>query len=547
MPTTAATSGTLVTDQIRARIWSVKPLAPTPTLVDGVFEGGGTLGTAYVGSLRALADNNIWFARVVGNSAGAITAALVAVGFTAAEIQWLSAAFPEAPPIPASLKKLGIEKPIQFDKFLDAPSLATVHASKEKTLLWNALKGDVIDEMARQPLPQPLHSRDQLADLLQESILDFGLKDIPLLGDLTIRELFKKIPGAQAAPLRSALVNALSTAGYPSGSVEFGDFLPIMHSSLPWRERFADTTWSAILKSSPIAPILTNLLHEGSIFEGQVFLDQLGELLSKKMTSLNRPTTQRVMFKELKIPLAVIASDLETGSMVTYSAQTHPDMEVAEAVRRSMSVPYVFQPRGSKKNLVDGGLCSNFPLWLFSDGGRGRMPALGGDDARVKIGFQLDDSQAADVGWKTAPAKYLPQADDITILKEMLQKKLRPPAGLNQIQLNEFKQLLSRQLDETVLFREIMGMYNFNGEVASRPEIVRGLMSGRTYFDVRVPLRGYHWLDFDINLDEYHTLAMWDRGWHAVIESLNRVPFVGPAGTKLTTSGNAMESPYRGS
>lgn len=545
MPPTVATSSALVMDQIRARIWSAKPLPPTPTLVDGVFEGGGTLGTAYVGSLRALADNNIWFARVVGNSAGAITAALVAVGFTAAEIQWLSAAFPEAPPIPASLNKLGIKNSIKFDRFLDDPSLATVYASREKTLLWNALKGDVIDEMARQPLP--LQHRDQLAETLQEAILDFGLKDVPLLGDLTIRELFKKIPGAQAAPLKSALVKALATAQYPGGSVELGDFLPIMRSSLPWRERFADTAWSAILKNSPIASVLTNLLHEGSIFEGQVFLDQLRDLLSKKMASVNRPMTQPVLFKELKIPLAVIASDLETGSMVTYSALTQPDMEVAEAVRRSMSVPYVFQPRGPRRNLVDGGLCSNFPLWLFSDSGRGLMPAVGGDDARVKIGFQLDDSRAADVRWKTAPAKYLPQADDMTVLKEMLQQKLRPPAGLNQIQLNEFKQLLSRQVDETVLFREIMGMYAFNGEVASRPEIIRGLMSGRTYFDVRVPLRGYHWLDFDINRDEGHTLAMWDRGWHAAIESLSRAPLFGPAVTRLTTSGNSIESPYRGS
>jgi len=544
MPSTVTASVPLITDQIRTRIWSVKPLTATPTLVDGVFEGGGTLGTAYVGSLRALADNNIWFARVVGNSAGAITAALVAVGFTAAEIQWLSAAFPEAPPVPSSLKDLGIRNSIRFDRFLDEPSLATVSASKEKTLLWNSLKGDVIDEMAR--LSLPLQSRDQLADTLQEAILDFGLKDVPLLGDLTIREFFKKIPGAQAAPLKSALVKALTTAQYPSGSVELGDFLPIMRSSLPWRERFANTTWSAILKNSPIAPILTNLLHEGSIFEGQVFLDQLRDILSKKMASANRPMTQPVLFKELKIPLAVIASDLETGNMVTYSAQTHPDMEVAEAVRRSMSVPYVFQPRGARKNLVDGGLCSNFPLWLFSYGGRGLIPAIGGDDARVKIGFQLDDSQAADVRWKTAAAKYLPQADDVTVLKEMLQKKLRPPAGFNQIQLNEFKQLLSRQVDETVLFREIMGMYAFNGDVASRPEIVRGLMSGRAYFDVRVPLRGYHWLDFDINLDQGNTLAMWDRGWHAAIESLSHSPFVGPASARLITSGIAMESPYRG-
>src|SRR5687767_9272238 len=92
---------------------NLRPLVP-PRLavnrnatVDGVFQGGGALGAAYAGALRVLHDQGIWFARVAGNSAGAITAAMVAVGFTQPEIEWLSSAFGNAA-APRSLTNAGI-------------------------------------------------------------------------------------------------------------------------------------------------------------------------------------------------------------------------------------------------------------------------------------------------------------------------------------------------------------------------------------------------------------------------------------------------------
>lgn len=54
-----------------------------------VFEGGGVKGVAYVGALEVLAAQGIRtnVTAVAGTSAGAITAALVAAGFTAAELK----------------------------------------------------------------------------------------------------------------------------------------------------------------------------------------------------------------------------------------------------------------------------------------------------------------------------------------------------------------------------------------------------------------------------------------------------------------------------
>jgi NTE family protein len=48
--------------------------------LDGIFSGGGSLGMAYVGALRALQDHGFWFERVAGTSVGAMFSALIAAG-----------------------------------------------------------------------------------------------------------------------------------------------------------------------------------------------------------------------------------------------------------------------------------------------------------------------------------------------------------------------------------------------------------------------------------------------------------------------------------
>jgi NTE family protein len=55
-------------------------------LFDVVFEGGGAKGSAFVGALTALAEHGHTIRRLIGTSAGAITAATVAAGYSPAEI-----------------------------------------------------------------------------------------------------------------------------------------------------------------------------------------------------------------------------------------------------------------------------------------------------------------------------------------------------------------------------------------------------------------------------------------------------------------------------
>ena len=50
---------------------------------DMVFEGGGAKGMAFVGAMRALEDKGHTSGRLIGTSAGAITATLIAAGYSA--------------------------------------------------------------------------------------------------------------------------------------------------------------------------------------------------------------------------------------------------------------------------------------------------------------------------------------------------------------------------------------------------------------------------------------------------------------------------------
>jgi len=87
--------------------------------------------------------------------------------------------------------------------------------------------------------------------------------------------------------------------------------------------------------------------------------------------------------------LKLVASDLTNGKMLVLpddlegygiSAETFP---IARALRMSCGIPFFFEPVRLKVGkgetiVVDGGVLSNFPMWIFNDeGGNTERPVLG--------------------------------------------------------------------------------------------------------------------------------------------------------------------------
>lgn len=64
--------------------------------------------------------------------------------------------------------------------------------------------------------------------------------------------------------------------------------------------------------------------------------------------------------------LTIVASNLSRQRPETFSASSHPDLPIWQAVRASMSIPLVFEPmRINNEFYVDGGLSWNYPVDLF--------------------------------------------------------------------------------------------------------------------------------------------------------------------------------------
>jgi predicted acylesterase/phospholipase RssA len=114
------------------------------------------------------------------------------------------------------------------------------------------------------------------------------------------------------------------------------------------------------------------------------------------------PDKERLLFSDLAPeivpPLRIIASDVETHSPVVFSREGTPDVPVAKAVAASMAIPFLFKPvqlevQGKTRTLVDGGLVSNFPVWIFNDERRKHVslpPILG-----FRLQRRLDASRPA--------------------------------------------------------------------------------------------------------------------------------------------------------
>jgi len=534
-----------------ARFTNLRPRRPivgtinSGKLVDAVFEGGGALGAAYVGALRCLHDQGIKFARVAGNSAGSITAAFIAAGFTAEEMQWLTSNFNDpnaAADLPLSLANAGINQPIPFRDFMDLPTVDTISTqAKRETILWKALYGEIIDIIGDIQLPIPVVD-DASIDSVTTAIINKIHSDNGPVGiGLRLIPRSQGLMEAIVSPIKSTLKTL-----FPDNPLTVSDFLPDTSAA---REDFADRVWDDVATKYPIQLLLTNLIHEGGIFEGDEFLAVVQNLLSRKVH--NSPT-RPVLFRELTsangcIPLAVIGANISTGEMEVYSTETTPDMEVAEGVRRSMSIPFVYQPRDSQTGvIVDGGLVSNFPLWLFTDSGNQHWPAASISNSRAKLGFVLEDTIDAPGPWNVDSARFqtapgTAQVDTMEVLKPILREKLAELSDINQTG-NVDLPAIDLSIEKSVLLKEIIGVTGVDKENATRIPTAQGLTQNLHYFDIPIPLLGYHWLDFYVNEDRASLFAMWDRCWHATYDSLSSQPMNGS--NKLINDQTVSLSPY---
>lgn len=179
-----------------------------------------------------------------------------------------------------------------------------------------------------------------------------GMKGYALVGAIKAAEdkgyLFKRVAGTSAGSIVAALV----AAGL--NSQEIYDIL----INAP-RNSFLDASY----RTFPIIKWFL-LYWKMGIYKGNAFEKWFTDVLA---------TRNIHTFKDIeRDSLRIIASDVSNNRIMVIPDDLprygiNPDeFSVAKAVRMSISIPYVFQPvKINKEVFVDGGLLSNFPIWLF--------------------------------------------------------------------------------------------------------------------------------------------------------------------------------------
>lgn len=212
-----------------------------------------------------------------------------------------------------------------------------------------------------------------------------GVKGIGMAGALTVASRYYDwayVAGTSAG----ALIAALVAAGYTAEEIKELVF------GIDYR-RFLDPD---ALDMMPLLGPFLKLNCRLGIHQGTYIEDWIGENLKAKGI---------IHFGDLVVPenadhpqgryrLRVIASDISTGNMLALPQDIarygyDPDyMEVAKAIRMSISIPLFYQPvplvyRNPDGDtcisyIVDGGVLSNFPVWLFDrDTGFEGLPTFG--------------------------------------------------------------------------------------------------------------------------------------------------------------------------
>jgi len=195
-----------------------------------------------------------------------------------------------------------------------------------------------------------------------------GVKGIGLAGAYEALEQNGYRPQHVAGTSAGAITAALIAAGYTAAE------LKEIVVSLDFRQ-FEDKSWADRI---PLAGVPLSILIEHGVYKGEHFIEWMRGLLAAKGIHTFADLKTDSDDPRYAYRLQAIVSDVSARQLLVLPKDAavlglDPDgLEVALAVRMSMSIPIFFDPVRIENEatnwehvLVDGGMLSNFPVWLF--------------------------------------------------------------------------------------------------------------------------------------------------------------------------------------
>jgi NTE family protein len=236
-----------------------------------------------------------------------------------------------------------------------------------------------------------------------------GVKGVGLAGAYGALEEEGWEPECVAGASAGAITAALVAAGYTGAELR-EEVLALQFG------QFKDDGWEDRL---PVIGKEISVLRDFGVYEGRRFLQWMTEKLDRKGVrtfSDLKPTGSDDPKRAFR--LQVIASDVTRHEMLVLPRDAHKigstaaTLSIAYAVRMSMSIPIFFEPvrhsndsTGLEQLIVDGGMLSNFPVWLFDAEQRPRFPTFGlllvKAPARTSVADRVSGSQGTVPGSKS--------------------------------------------------------------------------------------------------------------------------------------------------
>lgn len=334
------------------------------------FEGGGGKGLIYIGALKALEKLGILQYKqgrlnvsgpvkgLAGASAGSITAMMLSMGYSAAEIQ-------------EELSKINLNELFDLPTVPSKKTQLTAGCVREEST--NILFLDFIEDLVKEVFKQ----------------MNLKIRAVSFLPDA----VFEAITGITTKLIESIRAIIIT---FIKGIIKSSTGLK-------------DKSFTEKLKSRLLPIYLNNLYQEMGFFSGCNARNLFAKLIEKKTKNANLTFDEH--YDLFAIKLIIVGYNVEKDKVEYFSMDTTPNMCIADAVRISMSLPFIYQPvrisraeslditRGSMKGAnsdleglwLDGGARNNSPIRVFENEPGANPKTLG-----IRLGHDAEASGKVD-------------------------------------------------------------------------------------------------------------------------------------------------------
>jgi len=191
-----------------------------------------------------------------------------------------------------------------------------------------------------------------------------GVKGIAYIGVLKkIEEIIKKrnnLSDEEKETTQIPLINIKTICAVSIGTI-FSLIYLLGYTYIEIKEKILLTEFNKLKEIR-----FTNLLTGYGLDSGNVIINWIETLIKSK--NINKDITLQDFYKLNNIDFQIMATNLNTYCFSKFNYINTPELKVTDAIRMSIGIPFIYTHKIYKEHIyVDGGLISNFPIYLFEN------------------------------------------------------------------------------------------------------------------------------------------------------------------------------------